>query len=79
VLVDIRPQVARQQGSITGAILMDPAAIAERISRDTPDPRREIVICSISSNRAIPTAEHLTRLGYDHVYYLDGGYNAWRR
>jgi rhodanese-related sulfurtransferase len=40
---------------------------------------REIVVCSVSSNRAIPTAERLARLGYDHVYCLDGGYAAWRR
>ena len=31
-LVDIRPQVARHQGSITGALLIDPAAIAEQLS-----------------------------------------------
>jgi hypothetical protein len=46
--------VARHQGSITGAILMDPAKIAERLG--APEPHREIVVCSISSNRAIPSA-----------------------
>ena len=78
LLVDIRPQVARHQGSITGAILIDPASIAEQLGPSAADPRREIVVCSVSSNRAIRTAERLARLGYDHVYYLDGGYAAWR-
>jgi rhodanese-related sulfurtransferase len=75
LLVDIRPQVARHQGSITGALLIDPAAIGHQLTG--VDPHREIVVCSISSRRAIPAAEQLTRLGYDHVHYLAGGYSAW--
>jgi rhodanese-related sulfurtransferase len=75
VLVDIRPQVARHQGSITGALLIDPAAIASQIT----DREREIVVCSVSSRRAAPAAEQLGRLGYHRVHYLAGGYNAWSR
>jgi rhodanese-related sulfurtransferase len=73
LLVDIRPQVARHQGSITGALLIDPAAIADAIT----DRHREIVVCSVSSRRAIPAAEQLNRLGYHRVRYLAGGYHAW--
>jgi rhodanese-related sulfurtransferase len=76
LLVDIRPQVARHQGSITGALLIDPAAIAEHVSR--VDRQREIVVCSVNARRAIPAAEQLSRLGYERVHYLAGGYSAWR-
>jgi rhodanese-related sulfurtransferase len=73
LLVDIRPQVARHQGSITGALIIDPAAIADQIT----DRQREIVVCSVSSRRAISAAEQLSQLGYHHVHYLAGGYGAW--
>jgi rhodanese-related sulfurtransferase len=76
LLVDIRPQVARHQGSITGALLIDPAAIAEHLSG--VDPHQEIVVCSVSARRAIPAAERLSSLGYVRVHYLAGGYTAWR-
>jgi rhodanese-related sulfurtransferase len=74
LLVDIRPQVARHQGSITGALLINPAAIADEIT----DRHREIVLCSVSSRRAIPAAEQLSRLGYERVRYVAGGYAAWQ-
>lgn len=73
LLVDIRPQVARHQGSITGAVLIDPATIADQIT----DRHREIVLCSVAARHAIPAAEQLSRLGYDRVHYLAGGYAAW--
>jgi rhodanese-related sulfurtransferase len=75
LLVDIRPQVARHQGSITGALLIDPAAITRQFTG--VDRHREIIVCSVSSRRAIPAAEQLSRLGYDHVHYLSGGYAEW--
>jgi rhodanese-related sulfurtransferase len=58
-----------------GALLIDPAAIAEQIT----DRHREIVVCSVSARRAIPAAEQLSRLGYDRVHHLAGGYAAWHR
>ena len=75
LLVDIRPQVARHQGSITGALLIDPTVIADQLTG--VDRHREIVVCSVSSRRAIPAAEQLSSLGYDRVHYLAGGYSAW--
>jgi len=85
LLVDIRPQVARHQGSITEALTVDAAAIAEKFNpasaKRIPGLHRDcdIVVCSINSQRALPAAAHLMRLGYHHVYFLAGGYTAWQR
>ena len=84
LLVDIRPQVARHQGSIPDAVVVGSDAIVEQFNLASPqriswlDCDREIVVCSVSSHRAIPTAQQLTRLGYRHVYYLAGGFAAWQ-
>jgi rhodanese-related sulfurtransferase len=78
LLVDIRPQVARHQGSIGDALLVDPTSLTDRFKVPSVDYDREIVVCSVSSHRAIPAAERLSRLGYRHVYYLAGGYAAWQ-
>jgi rhodanese-related sulfurtransferase len=49
--------------------LLASAAIADR--------HREIVVCSVSSRRAVPATGQLSRLGYDGGHYLVGGYGAW--
>ena len=53
--------------------LLAPAAIADQIA----DRHRAIVVCSVSSRRAIPATEQISRLGYDGGHYLVGGYGAW--
>jgi rhodanese-related sulfurtransferase len=53
--------------------LLAPAAIADQIA----DRHREIVVCSVSSRRAIPATGQLSGLGYDRRHYLAGGYGAW--
>jgi len=79
LLLDIRPQVARHQGSIADAVVVDPNRLGEP-SLETAELNRErdIIVCSISTKRAMQAAELLTRQGYRHVCYLAGGYTAWR-
>jgi rhodanese-related sulfurtransferase len=85
VLVDIRPQVARHQGSIGGAVLTEATDIDDLFAPGSPtksalaDVNRDYVICATSGRRARPAAEHLARLGYRNVYYLAGGYPAWQQ
>lgn len=79
VLLDIRPEVARRQGTIAGALVVEADQLAKSWLPLTEfDRDRDIIVCSVSSKSAIPTAELLTRRGYRHVFYLAGGYTTWR-
>ncbi|GAA1480326.1 hypothetical protein GCM10009624_07660 [Gordonia sinesedis] len=84
VVVDARPQVVRHQGSLPGAVVVEPADVRDRLAptpsgtfpvvgnRDT-----EIAVVSVSS-QAPRIAEQIADLGYTNVHYVDGGYRALR-
>lgn len=84
LFVDARPQVVRHQGSLPGAVVVDPRDLDERLApspsgafpaicrRDT-----EINVVSVSSE-APRIAEQIADLGYTNVHYVDGGFRALR-
>lgn len=84
VVVDARPQIVRHQGSLPGAVVVDPTDVDERLAptesgafpvigaRDT-----EINVVSVSS-QAPRIAEQIAELGYTNVHYVDGGFRALR-
>ncbi|MFW0787357.1 rhodanese-like domain-containing protein [Gordonia sp. CPCC 206044] len=84
VIVDARPQVMRHQGSVPGAVVVEPDDVRERF-RPTPsgtfpvvrDPDTEIAVVSVRS-QAPAIAEEIADLGYTNVHYVDGGYGALR-
>ena len=85
VLLEIRAQVPDHQGSITGAVVVDPSQLGESQLRIAELDRhgdirgirdRDIIVCSISTSQAIAVAELLIRHGYNHVYYLAGGHST---
>lgn len=84
VVVDARPQVVRHQGSVPGAVVVDPNEVTTRLAptptgsfplvsnRDT-----EIAVVSVRS-QAPRIAEQIADLGYTNVHYVDGGFPALR-
>lgn len=84
VIVDARPQVMRHQGSVPGAVVVEPAEVR---SRFTPTPSgtfpvirdrdTEINVISARSQASV-IAEEIADLGYTNVRYVDGGYSALR-
>ncbi|MFW0796468.1 rhodanese-like domain-containing protein [Gordonia sp. CPCC 205515] len=84
VIVDARPQVMRHQGSVPGAVVVDPTEVR---SRFTPTPSgtfpmvrdrdTEIAVVSVRSQASV-IAEEIADLGYTNVHYVDGGYSAMR-
>ncbi|MFE0747598.1 rhodanese-like domain-containing protein [Gordonia sp. NPDC058843] len=84
VVVDARPQVVRHQGSLPGALVVDPTEVPTRFT-PTPsgtfpvirDRDTEIAVVSVSS-QAPRIAEQIAECGYTNVRYVDGGYRALR-
>ncbi len=83
-MVDMRPQVVRHQGSLPGAVVIEPhelaAAFGPNSSRRIPaidDLDTEIDVVSVSS-QAAEIAHQIAELGYTNVYYVDGGFRALR-
>lgn len=84
IVVDMRPQVVRHQGSLPGAVVVEPhelvAAFAPNSSRRITaidDLDTEIDVVSVSS-QAPQIAQQIAALGYTNVHYVDGGFRALR-
>lgn len=83
VMVDMRPQVVRHQGSLPGAVVVEPAELSSafaphscgRVGIDGFD--TEIAVVSVPSE-AEAMAERIASLGYTNVRYVDGGFPAVR-
>ena len=84
VVVDARPQIVRHQGSLPGAVVVDPTDVGERLAPTASgafpvigNPDTEINVVSVSS-QAPRIAEQIAGLGYTNVRYVDGGFRALR-
>ncbi|SIS23777.1 rhodanese-like domain-containing protein [Williamsia sterculiae] len=82
LVVDLRPQVVRHQGSLPGAVVVEPddleAAFAPTSARRIPaivDLDTEIAVVSIRA-QAQRIAARIAALGYTNVSYVEGGYQA---
>lgn len=76
-IVDIRDAASFASGHIEGAINLNNENFANFVAEANMD-QPLIVICyhGISSQGA---AQHLVEQGFDDVYSLDGGYQAWHQ
>jgi rhodanese-related sulfurtransferase len=84
IVVDMRPQVVRHQGSLPGAVVVEPGELEDAF--DPGSSRRipvidsldtEIDVVSVKSQSA-RIAEKIASMGYTNVHYVVGGYRALR-
>ncbi|GGI77152.1 thiosulfate sulfurtransferase GlpE [Shewanella hanedai] len=75
-IVDIRDTASFESANIKGSVNLTNDNLANFIAEADMD-QPLIVVCyhGISSQNA---AEYLIEQGFDDVYSLDGGYQAWR-
>lgn len=81
MVVDARPQVLRHEGSVPGAIVVEPGEVTMLFGHRQPGCVRtrdtEISVVSVRS-QAPRIAEQIADLGYTNVHYVDGGFSALR-
>lgn len=73
-LLDVRTPHEWEIARIEGATLLDESA--QKIIRDIPSDAMIVVYCH-HGIRSLHAADHLLSMGFQKVYNLEGGINAW--
>ncbi|GAA3031056.1 hypothetical protein GCM10010528_10420 [Gordonia defluvii] len=78
VILDVRPQVVRHQGSVPGAVVVEPAELTGRL-RVNSQVRRDAEVAVIALNAQAEEIEsRLSRLGFTRLVRIAGGFRALR-
>jgi sulfur-carrier protein adenylyltransferase/sulfurtransferase len=78
VLVDVRESDEWRQGHIPQAVGIPRGFLELRIEEKVPDRKAPIILQCASGTRSLLAARSLRELGYENVYNLNGGFNAWK-
>jgi rhodanese-related sulfurtransferase len=81
VLLDVREpyELTGDLGHIDGVINIPIDGLEARIGEIEHARERDIVTICRSGGRATSAAKTLRRLGFERVYVMEGGTNAWRK
>lgn len=74
--VDIRDEMSYQQGHIPGAALLNQSNLQQWMSGADLD--KPLLVCCYHGNSSQPAAQFLFEKGFEEVYSIDGGFEAWR-
>ncbi|MEE9162766.1 MAG: rhodanese-like domain-containing protein, partial [Candidatus Neomarinimicrobiota bacterium] len=74
-LVDVREPFEAQIATIPGSKLIPLASLPHRLAE--LDPAEEIVLYCHTGVRSLDAAQTLQRAGFEHVWNLEGGIQAW--
>ena len=75
LLIDVREQSEWNQGHAPGATLIPLGSVPNRLT-DIPRDQDVLLICR-SGNRSRSAQRQLQQLGYQRVFNVTGGMNAW--
>jgi rhodanese-related sulfurtransferase len=75
MLIDVREPAEWAQGHAPDAMLISHGSLSKRLA-DIPGDRDVLLICR-SGNRSGSAQRHLMELGYERVFNVTGGMNAW--
>ena len=77
LLIDVRRPEEWREGHAPDAMPMPLASLGSRAS-EIPQDKEVLLICR-SGNRSGAAQRRLLQLGYEHVFNVSGGMNAWAR
>ncbi len=78
VLIDVREPDEWRQGHIPSAVGISRGFLELRIEEKVPDHKTPIIVQCASGTRSLLASRTLRELGYENVYNLTGGFNAWK-
>jgi sulfur-carrier protein adenylyltransferase/sulfurtransferase len=78
VILDVREGDEWRQGHIPQALGLPRGFLELRIEEKVPDHKTPIIVQCASGTRSLLAARTLRELGYENVYNLSGGFNAWK-
>ncbi|MHC4451245.1 MAG: molybdopterin-synthase adenylyltransferase MoeB [Planctomycetota bacterium] len=77
VFVDVREREEFAAGTIDGAVLLPRGFLELEAGEKIPDKSRPVFAYCQTGIRSLFAAKTLLRMGYEEVYSIDGGYEAW--
>src|SRR5690242_16051638 len=78
VLIDVRESDEWRQGHIPEAVGIPRGFLELRVEEKVPDRKAPVILQCASGTRSLLAARTLRELGYENVYNLTGGFNAWK-
>lgn len=75
-LADIRDPISYSTGHIDGALLLDNNSLGQFL--ESTSKRQAVVVYCYHGNSSQSAAQYLAEQGFEEVYSMDGGYEAWR-
>jgi sulfur-carrier protein adenylyltransferase/sulfurtransferase len=78
VLLDVREGDEWRQGHIPQAIGIPRGFLELRVEEKVPDHKTPVILQCASGTRSLLAARSLREMGYENIYNLTGGFNAWK-
>ncbi|MFZ1886965.1 MAG: molybdopterin-synthase adenylyltransferase MoeB [Candidatus Binataceae bacterium] len=77
-IIDVRESDEWRQGHIPNAIGIPRGFLEIRVEEKVPDHKTPVIMQCASGTRSAYASRAMRELGYENVYNLTGGFNAWK-
>jgi sulfur-carrier protein adenylyltransferase/sulfurtransferase len=78
VVIDVRESDEWRQGHLPNAIGLPRGFLELRIEEKVPDRKTPVILHCASGTRSLLAARALREMGYENLYNMVGGFNAWK-